>query len=222
MILHCSYWLEWKEIKLRPTAFDVVTRVTSRVFVGEELCRDEHWLKVTQDYAMTVIIAATKLRMYPKFMRKFIYRFFPECNQARSLIDECRRVVMAVINKREAAKKAALQAGRPVPEWDDAINWAEHEALTRGAKYDPAVYQLALSFAAIHSTSDLLAKVMLEIATHPEIMEPLRREIADSLQGQGWKKVSLYNMKLLDSVIKETQRVTPLLLGESKILERPS
>jgi hypothetical protein len=129
---------------------------------------------------------------------------------------------MAVINKREAAKKAALQAGRPVPEWDDAISWAEQEAFIRGAKYDPAVYQLTLSFAAIHSTSDLLAKVMLEIATHPEIVEPLRREIADSLHGQGWKKVSLYNMRLLDSVIKETQRVTPLLLGKPKILEKLS
>ncbi|KAH6625515.1 cytochrome P450 [Boeremia exigua] len=208
-----GYSPEWKEIKLRPAAFDIVTRVTSRVFVGEELCRDEHWLRVTQDYAMTVIVAATKLRMYPKFLRKFIYRFVPECNKARSLIDECRRVVMAVIDEREAATKAALQAGKPVPEWDDAISWAEHEALTRGTKYDPAVYQLTLSFAAIHSTSDLLAKVMLDIATHPEIIEPLRREISDSLRGQGWKKGSLYNMKLLDSVIKETQRVTPLLLA---------
>ncbi|KAL1792320.1 hypothetical protein ACET3X_008827 [Alternaria dauci] len=202
-----GYCPEWKEIKLRPMAFDVVTRVTSRVFVGEELCRNKHWLKVTQDYAMTVVIAATKLRMYPKFLRKFIYRFVPECNRARSLVDECRRVVMAVINAREAEKNAAREAGRPVPEWDDAINWAEQEAAVRGTKYDPAVYQLTLSFAAIHSTSDLLAKVMLEI------VEPLRREIAEALRGQGWKKGSLYNMRLLDSVIKETQRVTPLLLA---------
>lgn len=88
----------------------------------------------------------------------------------------------------------------------------EREA--KGRDYDPAVVQLTLSFVAIHTTTDLVTQVMTELGRNPEIIDELRQEIVKAISEGGWKKTSLYNMKLLDSVIKESLRINPTGIGK--------
>jgi cytochrome P450 len=66
-----------------------------------------------------------------------------------------------------------------------------------------------LSFAAIHTTTELVTQVMTDLCKNPEIFGELRQEISQVLRAGGWNKNSLYNMKLLDSVIKESLRLKP-------------
>ena len=65
--------------------------------------------------------------------------------------------------------------------------------------------------------TDLVTQVIYDLAQNPEIIEPLRKEIIDVLTEGGWKKTSLYNLKLMDSVIKETQRLKPLECGKALV-----
>ncbi|KAF4545446.1 putative cytochrome p450 protein [Lasiodiplodia theobromae] len=51
----------------------------------------------------------------------------------------------------------------------------------------------------------LLSHDILDICTHPEYVEPLHEE--------GWKKTALYKMKLMDSFLKESQRVNPITVA---------
>ena len=74
--------------------------------------------------------------------------------------------------------------------------------------------QLILSFVAIHTTTELVNQVMMDLCQNPEIIGELRQEIAKALGEGGWKKTSLYNMKLLDSVIKESLRLKPTGIGK--------
>lgn len=192
---------------------DIIARISSRVFLGEELCRDEAWLKITKEYTLNMFLAAAKLRIYPKPLRRFAHWFIPACSQLRAQLEESRRVIFPVIQRRQEARRLAGAAGS-LPELNDALEWAEEEAGARELKYDPAIFQLMLSTVAIHTTSHLLMQAMLDIAAHPEIVQPLREEIAEALRKDGWKKTSLYNMKLLDSVLKESQRMTPSSIGK--------
>ncbi|KAJ0360013.1 hypothetical protein COL154_007902 [Colletotrichum chrysophilum] len=100
---------------------------------------------------------------------------------------------MPYIEKRRAARAAALASGKKIPEFYDAIDWADQEAATRGVTYDPAIMQLAL---------------------HPEYVAPLREEVIHILRSEGLKKSSLHNMKLLDSALKEAQRHKPPGVGD--------
>lgn len=75
------------------------------------------------------------------------------------------------------------------------------------------MFQLILSVAAIHTTTDLLTEVMLNLVQNPALFDDLRREISEVLKAEGWKKTALYNLKLLDSVIKESQRRRPVGMG---------
>lgn len=94
------------------------------------------------------------------------------------------------------------------PEYNDAIEWFKQ--IANGRKYNAANVQLTLSFVAIHTTADAITQILFDLAQNPEYIKPLREEVIRVLGEQGWKKTSLYNMKMLDSVLKESQRMRPI------------
>jgi hypothetical protein len=119
------------------------------------------------------------------------------------------------VQQRNEAKQAALSSGKPMPEFHDALEWVEQEAASRGVgPVDPAICQLGLSLAAIHTTTDLYQQIMLDLARNPEFVQPLRDEIVAVLRLHGWQKAALANMKLLDGAIKESLRLKPSSIGE--------
>ncbi|KAF5000586.1 hypothetical protein FDECE_11184 [Fusarium decemcellulare] len=64
-----------------------------------------------------------------------------------------------------------------------AIEWLEEEAARR--PYDAAAAHLNLSLAAIHTTTDLVSEVMINLLRHPELFTELRHEITNVLRNQG-------------------------------------
>jgi cytochrome P450 monooxygenase-2 len=186
---------------LKPTLLDIVARISSRVFLGDELCRNDAWLEVTKSYTVMAFRAAEELRLYPKWLRGIAQLYLPQCRRLLEMIDRSREIVGVVIQER---RQLASQ-GKYHPAHTDAIDWFEEEA--GGRPYDPAMFQMILSTAAIHTTIDLANETILRLAQDQELVRELRREIVDVLQADGWKKTSLYNLKLLDSVLKESQRL---------------
>lgn len=204
---------------MRDTILIFIARISSRVFLGEELCRNEAWLKISREYASTMFPATDILRTYPAgIIRSIAARVLPICRTAQAQVAEARSILQPVLDKRAVAKKAAAATGKTI-EFNDAIEWFENAASRSKSKagYEPAAMQLFLSIVAIHTTSDLMTQIMTDLAAHPDIIEDLRREIKEVLSDGGWKKTTLTNMKLLDSVIKESQRLKPIQLGESII-----
>jgi cytochrome P450 len=181
--------------------------MASRIFLGLPLCRDDAWLHLTKEITVNVFLGATMINIFPPPLRRFVHWFQPHCRKVRQQTVEGRRLIKKVTQDRQNLKDAARAAGQSPPELHDALEWAEQEAAAKGIKYDPAQFQFALSSAAMHTTTDLLTQCILELAHHPEIIAPLREEISRVLKTEGWKKSALYNMKLLDSVIKESLRM---------------
>ncbi|OHE96280.1 cytochrome P450 [Colletotrichum orchidophilum] len=70
-----------------------------------------------------------------------------------------------------------------------------------------------LSLAAIHTTIDWLTQTMVDLAEYPKLFQPLRGEFSRVLGAEGFKMMALYKPKLMDSVIKESQRRKPVLLS---------
>ncbi|KAJ4998527.1 Cytochrome P450 monooygenase 1 [Colletotrichum sp. SAR 10_66] len=199
---------EWHEVGLGHSILNIVSRLSSRVFLGPEICRNEEWLNITVMYVVDSFIAAERLRIVPKPLRRIVHWFLPECQRVRSHVAQTRSIIQPVIDARAREKRAAAQEGRPIPTHDDAIQWGEEESAR--SKYDPAIYQLAMAGAAIHTTTDLMTQLILNILPRPELLAALRSEMIDVLGKEGWAKTSLYNLKLMDSVMKETQRMKPI------------
>ncbi|KEY63915.1 hypothetical protein S7711_10234 [Stachybotrys chartarum IBT 7711] len=200
--------LEWRTFVAYSETLDIIARISSRVFLGEEVCRNQDWLDIIKSYTITSFAAADNLRRYPKWMRNIVHWFQPGCKETRDQVARAKKIVGPVIEKRRLARKDAAANGLAAPRFDDALDWFEEES--HGRPYDAAIIQLNLSVAAIHTTSDLMTETILKLAQTPELMGELRQEISSVLRADRWKKTALYNMKLLDSVIKETQRMRPI------------
>ncbi|KAJ3940979.1 uncharacterized protein N0V96_008854 [Colletotrichum fioriniae] len=151
--------------------------------------------------------AAEILRQYPSYLRHIACYFIPQCRLLKEQVAEARRVLNPVLEKREWEKKMALSEGRTEPSYKDAIQWVMEES--QGSPFDPVGAQLGLSIVAIHTTTDLATETMLRLMVRPKLMEDVRAEIVAVLRKEGWTKSALFNMKLLDSVIKEAQRLKP-------------
>lgn len=121
----------------------------------------------------------------------------------RRTVARGKSIINAYIKKRETLKE------RP----NDSIEWMAQVA--KGRAYDPGNLQLAMSLAAIHTTSDLTKQALIDISQRPNLVEDLRTEVAGVLKTDGWEKTSLYKMRLLDSALKETQRLKPPSMSES-------
>lgn len=193
-----------------------MARITSRVFLGTEMCRNPQWLRITTTYAIVAFKAVEELRLWPAWLRPLIQWFMPNCTAARAMVRDARNLINPLLEKRRVEKADAARGGERF-NYDDAIEWVEQTALDKNVSYDPACAQLSLSVAAIHSTTDSFTQVMLDIARNPDLIEPLRKEIISVMGVAGWSKHSLYNLKLMDSVLKESQRLKPISIGKSSV-----
>ncbi|KAJ0145170.1 Dihydromonacolin L monooxygenase LovA, partial [Colletotrichum tanaceti] len=199
---------EWREFDIKNDVLDLISRLSSRVFLGAEVCRNEDWLAITKSYTVNAFSSADVLRPYPAWLRPLAHRLIPQCRALLRQVSEAKNIIEPVLERRREVRRQARESGQPVPNFNDGIDWFEEES--NGSKYDVVGAQLGLSVVAIHTTTDLLVETMLRIAENPELFDALRQEIVEVLSAEGWKKTALFNMKLMDSVLKESQRLKPI------------
>ncbi|KAM3432747.1 hypothetical protein MY4824_006382 [Beauveria thailandica] len=140
---------EWHEAVVCETILQLVARVSSR--------------------------AAEQLRMWSPILRPIAVRFLDSCVKTQAMVAEARHVIKPVIDKRYQARADAAAANVKYVESHDAMDWfatADPENL-----FEPATSQLALSFAVIQTTTDLLSETLFQISKHPNIIPALREEI---------------------------------------------
>ncbi|EFQ34658.1 cytochrome P450 [Colletotrichum graminicola M1.001] len=201
---------DWHQITPRDDIIRIVSRLSSRVFMGEEICRDEEWVRVSGFYSGAAFVVGWGLSQWPRWARPIVHWFLPSCWYVRRLLAECRSTLKPHLERRNARKAAALARGEKDPIFDDSIEWFEKECT---ANYDPVREQITMSLVAIHTTSELLQQTMLDLASHPELFQPLREELVRVLSAEGLTTTAFHNLKLMDSVIKESQRMKPVLLS---------
>ncbi|KAE9374069.1 cytochrome P450 [Stipitochalara longipes BDJ] len=189
----------WKGVDWAKDGLKLISQMSASVFVGEELSRDETWQQVSTNYGMTVFLAARALRPWPRWLRPFVQWFLPACKSCRAEVKRAREVLHKSLAKRAAEGK----------EYDDSISWFSE--IAAGQSYDPVAAQLGMSMAAVVTTSELLKQTLIEICSH-ELMIPLRKEVEAVVHEHGWSPAALTNMRLLDSVIKETQRLNSAVI----------
>lgn len=138
---------------------------------------------MTREYTVTAFRAAEELRLWPNIIRPVVHWFLPLCRQSRALVKQARRCIQPVLEKRQRLKKEAEAQGKQIPKFEDAIEWFERTSA--GREYDPAIAQLVVSLAAIHTTSDLTSQTLTDLAQHSEILDPVREELASVLNEEG-------------------------------------
>jgi cytochrome P450 len=64
--------------------------------------------------------------------------------------------------------------------------------------------------------TDLLTQMLSDLSVRPEVVEAMRQEVMAVRPDQnGWRTKDLYRLRLMDSVLKESQRLKPFEFGKS-------
>ncbi|PLB47565.1 cytochrome P450 [Aspergillus steynii IBT 23096] len=199
--------LEWYSIPLRTNILKLVARLTSKTLLGNEIGRNPDWQNIMVNYTVDAFIAAYILRLFPKFLRPLASRFIPHCRKLRKEISEARRIINPVLKDRQALEE---RAGAQNGAYEDGFDWLKQCAGERN--YDPVIAQLSLTVVAIHTTSDMLTQVLFDIAQRPELIKHMRKEIIRVFYGDkaGLTRGNLQRLTLMDSVMKESQRMKPI------------
>ncbi|EEU38661.1 uncharacterized protein NECHADRAFT_95128 [Fusarium vanettenii 77-13-4] len=195
---------EFKAVTLKEVISLMVARLSSRVFLGKNLARNDRWLHIAMHYTHDSYSAAAELRQWPFFLRPFVYWFLPLCRKLRQEVKDADALIMPEVNRRKEAVLKAQASGEKPPRTSDTIGWMFE--ISRGRDVNYVYGQLFLSFAAIHTTTETITGCVLDISSYPEIVQPLREEIISVIGEHGWAKTSLYKLKLMDSFMKESQR----------------
>lgn len=121
---------------------NMVARVSTRIFMGEELCRNEDWLNESALYSACAFNAVEVLRTWPAVLRPWVAPFIPECKETRARIARCREILEPFVAARHTAKAKAVAQGEKPPVYDDSLEWFEKEY----EDYDAAKSQYVLLY----------------------------------------------------------------------------
>ncbi|KAI0544219.1 cytochrome P450 [Xylaria curta] len=210
----------WTTRLIREDLLEVVARVSSRVFLGAELCRNRRWLEISKTFTVDTFALSFMMRMAPAFIRPLVYLVLPHSYRLRKSVRDARKLIAPEVTKRKAAVDAARATGEKPPKVADTLGWMYDVA--KGQDLDFVSGQLSLTMAAIHTTTESVCRALLDLCQYPEITQQLRDEIIEVVGREGWAKTTLYQLRLMDSFLKESQRATPLsFMSMNRYVEKP-
>jgi cytochrome P450 len=177
------------------------------VLVGPELCHNDEWLEATQQYVSSFLkaVSSVRARYHPllRWTAKYIDADAKEVYKHRQrAADIIRPVLRARLDAEEQGTKV---------EHEDGIQWLINAYRANGKR--PKAEQLAqdemgLSVASIHSSSATLLSTLYDLIDHPDALKDIREEIMRVGLGRStWDRPALASLRLLDSFMKESQRI---------------
>ncbi|POS69852.1 cytochrome P450 monooxygenase [Diaporthe helianthi] len=198
--------MEWHSIPLYPMLMGLVARASVLAFLGPELAKNERWIELNAQYTIVAIGAVQALRPWPRFLLPLVHHFHPRTRAVRAMLSECRQIMKPILLRRLQSKGGKAKPSAP----ETALDWFEEVAATLGQSYDPAVAQLTFAVAALHSTTDHLCQILIDLRDKPEVISAVKAELVDAVARYGWNQTTLSELKLMESIMKESQRLKPI------------
>ncbi|KAL8848137.1 MAG: hypothetical protein Q9221_006823 [Calogaya cf. arnoldii] len=198
---------DWAAVHPYMILAQAIAQVTTRVLCGQELARNEEWVKLSVETTISAMQTAAAIREnYPPYLRWLAPYFMPGPKLSLANRKRAAEILRPIFAKRMAGKGDGSG-------YSDGIQWLIAAAGARGKSvFELADEQLFLSIASVHSTSASLLSIVHDLAASAQS----REEILDEMQrvqkehGTSWTKASLAKLNKLDSFMKESQRVNPI------------
>ncbi|KAF3765318.1 hypothetical protein M406DRAFT_88222 [Cryphonectria parasitica EP155] len=195
---------DWTAVKINSVLLRIVAKASGRIFVGPELCHSEEYLEAAIRYTVEVIGAANAVSNVPPWLRSFKASKLPEVQRLHERRKHAIKFMQPVVESRKDLDQ------KP----DDLLQWLIDNEGNLGdmSTWKLARTQLALSFAAIHTSTVVSTNVFYTLAVMPnEVILELRDEIRSVLgeNNGNFTSSALQSMKKVDSFIKETMRYYP-------------
>ncbi|KAI0095013.1 cytochrome P450 [Irpex rosettiformis] len=194
--------IHWVAVPALATMENLIARISSRVFVGPQYCRNRDYLHLAVNFARDVSKARRFVGMFPPFLKRYAAKFVTDINPfvrrgikllGPAIMDRCNNVALY----------GSDYTDKPV----DVLQWVVEAAVARGQGPEEIMeMMLLMNFASIFTTSTSLTHALLHLAAEPAYVQMLREEVEQIVEAEGWSKGSMNKMRKLDSFLRESQR----------------
>lgn len=209
---------QWTPFPAAQLFANIMHRVTSRILIGPELCRDEAYLKASQSLGDSIFINGLVMSMLPPFpgpVRKLLKRTLSIFH--KRVLRRAVNVVLPTVQRRFDEFEAVHSDGNNTEGEDvhlDAIQWTL--SLTKSTytkEHNPERIALSLLhnlWAGSAAPGGTVTQMVYQVLLEPDYLAPLRTEAEQALALHGgYTERGLNNMPLLDSFIRELNRLYP-------------
>ena len=173
---------------------------------GKALSRNSEWTETSINFTTDTWLASQRLKTFSPWLRPIAQYIIPEMAKVRSHSSVARRIICPIMESRRENGSNELDLLQML--WDGA----------EGADKTPeflAYTALAVSFAAIRTSSSVPTHLLYDLCARPEYVDSLRTEVEDMLAEEGsFTKAGFNKLVKLDSFMKESQRFNPLTLSK--------
>ncbi|KAI6246585.1 Cytochrome P450 monooxygenase ascG [Erysiphe necator] len=215
---------DWTSIVLYPKLAEIVALISSRIFVGRPLSRNKDWVDVTVNYTFEVMKAKNAIPKWPEWIISILGPHIKEVKSLHKFRERATVLMKPILDAQLAKTGNEKLFSIDGDEEGNGIAWilAHMEPEQRRDPKVLANQLLALSFAAIHTTTNTTSQAILDLAAYRQYIPILMEEIDKVILEDGYetsedgvlrlRKSSMPKLSKLDSFLKESQRVNPLSL----------
>ena len=195
----------------------IISRASNRMLGGKALSRNTVWTSTSVNFTDDTWRAAQRLKQFHPLLRPIVQHWIPEMTKVRYHGDVARRVIIPVIQERLEQQRVLGEKWQPPIDllqmlWDGAYGEDKSPAFM-------AYTALAISFAAIRTSSSVPVHLLYDLSARSEYIQPLRDEIESVMAEEGsFTKAAFNKLVKLDSIMKESQRYNPLSFRKSVLL----
>ncbi|KAH8250038.1 hypothetical protein KR026_004189 [Drosophila bipectinata] len=167
------------------------------------------------EYLDDFFVYAADLEMKPTPWRYFTT---PTLKKVLNALDGIQDVTLAYVGEAILRLEQEAKEGIVRPENEQSVL----EKLLKKDKKVATVMAMDMLMAGVDTTSSTFTALMLCLAKNPEKQEKLREEVMKILpeKDSEFTEASMKNMPYLRACIKESQRVSPLIVGNARVLEK--
>ncbi|KAI1434073.1 cytochrome P450 [Xylaria sp. CBS 124048] len=217
----------WTTITPFKIFVDIAARVNAPALVGTSFAEDPEWLEIAVEFTEQVMHTMVVLRMLPVFMHPIVARFLPSYWTGRRVVRNARKYLAPIVEKMLAESDSGA--------WDPINSTKEEDSNTlswlagsvKGAERKTeklANTLLLLAFASTHTTLTRIANCLYDMtAADPAIWKEMAAEVESvAAEPQGWTDVPYDRLHKLDSLLRESQRISPtMLMGMKRLFKQP-
>ncbi|KAL6720899.1 hypothetical protein ACLMJK_002824 [Lecanora helva] len=208
----------WTEIKPYQLLAKVSARLSARTLVGPTMSRDARWLDISVNYVENLI-----LRLLPGFLQPILCYLLPSYWKCYTYI----RYAKALLGPRidSLLRKGEQESWTPDTNSEEHMNvlsWLADAAKGRDRNPDVLAHiEVLLALASVHTTLLRMVNVLYDLTANPIYVPQILAEIYHEKE-QGWTSSSYSRLSKLDSILRESQRLSPpTTLGMKRLFKQP-
>ena len=189
-------------------------RTTSRILAGPELCRSEDFINSSLNFSESLFVNGFFLTLIPLGPFRRIGSYIGSFMHRRNL-EHARTLIVPVVKQRLAESERPKEDGSV---HIDALQWMVEASDSSPGWRTPeglATQLLHGMWAGSAAPGSLLTQLVFQILLMPEYFPPLRAEAAEAISMHGYTESAIANMPLLDSFMRELNRLYPASVGKS-------